>query len=159
MPDETVTLYDAEGNPVEVPKPESANVRQMRERIQQLETQAQEAETLRQQLAQRDRISAIAATGLQLDETKLSALEAVHSGDWTPEAVTQTAIKLGWAQPPPPLVPPAEQDALARMNAAQQGGVTTPPNPEAELDARLAQAKNEAEFMEIYRQSGRLISP
>lgn len=157
MPD-TITLFDADGNPVEVEKPESPNVKQMRERIKELEGVEAENTTLKAQIDNSNRQAVVAQAGLQLDDTKLMALRAVHSGEWTPEAIRETAANLGWASPPPPLVPSAEADAMARMNAAHQGGSTTTPNPEAELDARLAAAKNEREFLEIYHQSGRAVA-
>jgi hypothetical protein len=155
MPDTTI-LYDAEGNEVQV-ETESPNVRQMREQIKQLEAEAQRAKDLEAQLATTQRLSALTAAGLELDETKRAALEAVHQGDWTPDAVKQTAISLGWAQAENQ--PTAEEIAAqARMAAAQSGGGAPVTDAEALLEAKLAEAKSPAEFMEIYRTSGRPLS-
>lgn len=149
-------LFDADGNEVIVPE-ESPNVRQMRERIKELETQAQRAADLEAQFATQQREAAISGAGLELDATQRAALEAVHTGEWTPEALKATAVNLKWAQPSGPT--PEELAAMQRVNDANTGGGTPPPNPEADIDARLAQAKTQAEFMEIYAASGRQITP
>ena len=148
----TDQYFDADGNPVEIP--ESPNVRQMRERIEQLEAEANRAKDLEAQLQGVQRTHALSSAGLQLDEVKQKALEAVHQGEWTPDALKDTAVKLGWMEATPP-VPPQEQQSLGRMEAAIQGGNHVPPNADVELDQRLAQARTEQEFIEIYRQSGR----
>jgi hypothetical protein len=157
VPEETETLYDADGNPVEVTKPESANVKQMRERITQLEAEAKRAGELEAQLAGVQRQTALQAAGITLDDVKRSALEAVHQGEWTPEALQATAVSLGWMEQKNQPTP-EEQAAQARTQAAQSGGTTTPPDPEAELDARIAAAKSPEELLEIYRSSGRPIA-
>lgn len=154
---ENIILYDADGNEVEVPA-ETPSVRQMRDRIKELEAEALRAKELETQLAASQEQSALKAAELALDADKLTAFKAVHKGDWTPEAVKETAIKLGWAEAPQQ-VPPGEQEAQARMQAATSGGSSTPPDPEAVVDAKLAQAKNAQEFMELYRETGRPLAP
>lgn len=155
---ETITLYDADGNPVEVEKPEPANIRQMREHIASLEEKAKQADELAKENTALKQQSALSGAGLALDEDRLTALNAVHKGEWTPEAVKETAVRLGWAEAPAGQTSTAEQEALARMQAARTGGTTSPPDPDAEIDAKLAAAKSPAELMEIYRQSGRAVS-
>lgn len=149
-----ITLYDADGNPVEVDEPESPNIRQMRDHISTLEEQAKRVPELEQALTTLQRTNALRDAGLQFDETKMAALQAVHAGDWTADSVRETAIKLGWADPVSSL-PPEEQAALQRLEAARAGGTFVPPNAEDVLDARLREAKSEKELLEIYRQSGR----
>lgn len=154
MSDETVTLYDENGNAVQVPKPESPNARQMRERIEALEVEARRAKELEAELGQMKRGVALRDAGLELDAARQKALEAVHEGEWTPEAVRQTATQLGWASPTPD-VPPEEVDAFGRMQAAFTGASTPTPNADADFDARLASATSEREFRELYERSGR----
>lgn len=155
---ETEILYDANGNPVEVTKPESPNVKQMRERIEALEARDKLATELEEKLAKRERSDALRDAGLQLDEDRVTALQAVHKGEWTPDAVKETAVKLGWAQAAPPQQKTPEQEAQDRLDAARTGGTTTPPDPEALLDAQIAAAKTPEELLAIYRQSGRPIA-
>lgn len=151
-----VELYDAEGNAVDPSTLETPNVRQMRETISRLEGEAAEARTLQAKLDSFTRNESIRAAGLELDDVKRKALEAVHAGEWTPDALKQTAVQLGWAQPPPPEVPPAEQETLNRFNQAFTGSGPTIPGTESdEWDTKLAGAKTEAEFLDLYRQSGR----
>lgn len=154
MPDNTITLYDSDGNPVEVEKPEPANIRQMREHIATLEAEAKKAADLEVELTTLRRATALKDAGLAFDEDRMVALQAVHKGDWTPEAVKETAIKLGWAQADAGATD-EERQALERMNAARSGGTTVPPDQEAAFQAKLAGAKNAAELMAIYRESGR----
>lgn len=149
-----ITLYDADGNPVEVDEPESPNIRQMRDHIATLEEQAKQATALAEENATLKRTYALRDAGLQFDETKMAALQAVHAGEWTPDAVRETAIKLGWAEPVNNLSAD-EQAALQRLEQARLGGSSTPPNAEDALDARLRGAKTEKELLEIYRASGR----
>lgn len=150
----TETFYDIDGNPIEV---ETPNVRQMREHIKTLEDETARLKALETENAQLKQGEAIRSAGIELDEIRRKAFEAAHNGEWTPEAVRDTAVKLGWAAPPPPPVPPEEVAGFQRMDAAYTGGTTTPPDPEAALDAKLAQANSEQEFLELYRNSGRPI--
>lgn len=163
------TLYDEDGNPfqVQVPvedqpqhqAPESNNVRAMREKIKELEADQAKNKELAEKVQQYERAETIRQAGLTLDETQRRALEAAHAGEWNPELVRQTAVNLKWADPlPPEGASQEEKDAHERMNAARTGGTTTPPDKEAELDVKLANAKSEVEFMEIYRASGRPLS-
>lgn len=153
-----ITLFDSEGNPVEVDEPESPNIRQMRDHIATLEEQAKKVPDLETELATLKRTYALRDAGLDFDDTKMAALQAVHQGDWTPDAVRETAIKLGWAEAPNPL-DAEERAALERINNARNGGGQNPPSAEDALDARLRAAKTEAELMQIYRDSNRPIVP
>lgn len=154
--------YDQYGNPIEPEdhqQQESANVRQMRERIKALEAEAAAKTELEAKIAGYERNDALRAAGLELDEKRRKALEAVHDGDWTAEKLRETAVTLGFAQPPQPDTPPAEVQAHQQMQAAASGGNVGIPDRDAELDAKLVQARSADEFMELYRQSGRLIAP
>lgn len=138
---------------------DSPNMRQLREelkatkaRASELEAQAARASELERQLTLRD-------AGLELDPFQLKALGAVHEGDWTPEAIRDTAAKLGFTAPAPApsTVPAAELAALGRMNAVSSGAPPGPPMDRMEeRNNRLLQAKSEQEFDAIVREFGPL---
>lgn len=150
-------LYDADGNLVDPSTLETPSVREQREHIKTLEAQLKEADTLKDRLAAMERGVAIKGAEVELNDVQMVALEAAHKGDWTPEAVRETAVQLGWAKPPDSGVPQGEIDQLGRINDAFTGANNSQPDPEAVIDSKLGQAKTEAEFMDIYRGTGRAI--
>lgn len=151
------TLYTEDGDPVEIDD-ETPNLKQQRDRIKALEAQVAEKEQLEAKVRQFEQSEAMRGAGLELDEVRRRAFEAAHQGAWDAEAVRATAVQLGWAAPPDPAVPNEEIAGHQRLQAAFTGGTTTPPDPEQELDAKLAGASNQDEFMAMYRESGRPIS-
>ena len=152
-------LYDSDGNLIDPSTLDTPSVREQREHIKTLEAQLKEAEALKEELAAVKQTAAIQGAQVELNDKQRAALLAAHEGDWTPEAVRDTAVQLGWAPPPPPAVPVSEVEQLGRINAAFTGANNSPPDPEAVIDSKLAQAKNPAELMEIYMATGRPIAP
>ncbi len=129
--------------------------RRMRQRIRELKAAAAAKKTLEDEVAGLRQQLAITGAGLDLDDVKRKALVAAHSGEWNPDAVRVTAVALGWAEPPKPDTPPAEVAGQQQLVAAQTGG-TPPPTPgDDEWDQKLASAKTEKEFLELYAQTGR----
>lgn len=110
----------------------------------------EENQGLKQRLALTD-------AGLTLNETQRAALLAV-----TPELSTETLRKnaeaLGFVAPPPPPVDPPGLKQQDQFTAAASGSEPPPLDRDAEIDRQLASAQTEAEFMEIYRASGRQIA-
>jgi hypothetical protein len=127
-----------------------AKLREASQRAADRDALATENQNLKQQIA-------VSAAGLTLNDTQLTALLAVHSGDLTPDGLKATAQSLGFiAAPPPPVDDPAlaEHDRAASVSA----GMDTPSaSRDAEIDAQLNQAKTEAEYLAAYRASGRPI--
>lgn len=138
---------------------EPPNVRQMRQRIKDLEERAKRADELESQLEASRRQSLFSEAGLNLNDHQRRALETVHEGDWTKEAILQTADSLGFPVPEPrpdPLA--ADLDAhkrVAEVTAGAGGLSSAPLSEDAEFEAKLAAAKSEEEVLALYRNSGR----
>lgn len=116
------------------------NLRQLREKARRADDAEAENQRLKRQLV-------FADAGLKLDDMKRKALEASHEGDWTADAIRDTAVKLGWAEPPKPDVPPEEfqaQDAIARASSGQQAA-----QPADDLNAAIKACKNEQELNDL----------
>lgn len=98
--------------------------------------------------------------GLTLNDRQKAALQATHEGNWTPEAIKTTATELGFIQPP--VTEPVVDDpslALHDQIAQASAGTDAPPtSTEAQIDASLAKATTEAEYLAIYRASGRALA-
>lgn len=122
-----------------------------------LAAEAAEAKALREKIARLEQDGQIRDAGLNLNEHQRAALSAVHSGDWNTEAIKATAANLGFYTPPPapPVVDSPDLAAHAAIAAAAAGTDAPPASADAELDARLAQAASEQEFLAAYRNSGR----
>lgn len=117
------------------------NLRQLREKARRADEAEAENQTLKRQLV-------FADAGLKLDPMKRKALEASHEGEWTPDAVRDTAVKLGWADAPPPDVPNDEfkaHDEIARAAAGAQ-----PAMPE-DFSAAIKACKTEGELDALLR--------
>ena len=141
---------------------ESPNVRKMRERINELEARAKRADELEALEAARQRQSLVSEAGLTLNDAQRKALETVHEGDWTKEAILRTATSLGFPVPAPAPDPVAD-DLAAHQRVAQvtagAGGLSSAPlSEDQEFDARLAAAKTEDEVLALYRGSGRAMA-
>lgn len=140
---------------------ESPNVRQMREHIKNLEAQAKEGTEAKGRVEQLERQLVVRDAGLNLDPKQLKALQAVHEGDWTPEAVKATAGELGFGQAPPApqnQPTPEELAALTRINQATSGGTPVPPADPGDTSARLrafvAEGHSEREFDAFVKELG-----
>jgi len=136
---------------------EPPNIRQMRNEIKALKVDAaarQEAE------AKADKLEwelAIRDAEIPLDALQRKALLAVHEGERTPDAIRETATKLGFAAPPPTgeQIPPAHIAGMGRIADASAGAPTGgTPDPTAERNQRLLQARSEQEFDAILREYG-----
>lgn len=116
MPDDDYEDVDTHDEPDTRNDRKEENLRQLREKARRADEAEAENQRLKRQLV-------FADAGLKLDDMKRKALEASHEGDWTPDAIRDTAVKLGWADPPKPDVPAEEfqaQDAIARASSGQQ---------------------------------------
>lgn len=138
---------------------ESPNVRQMRERINELEARAKRADELEAQLEANRRQTLVSEAGLTLNDHQRRALETIHEGDWTKDAILQTAASLGFPVPPP-APDPARDDLAAHQRVAEvtagAGGLSSAPlSEDQEFEAKLTAAKTEDEVIALYRQSGR----
>ena len=94
---------------------------------------------------------------MTLNEHQVKALAAVHSGDWTAEAVKGTATSLGFITTPPP-APVVDDPNLAvidQIAAASNGTEPTPASRDAEIDAALDKAQSAEEYLATYRAAGR----
>jgi hypothetical protein len=140
---------------------ETPNVRQMRERIKELEGQNRQLAEAQGRAEQLERELAIRDAGVELDELQRKALFAVHDGEFTAERVRDTATRLGFVQPAAPPAPEVPADELARLRQFQSASAGAPMQPmndaerEREMDQRLREAKTEEEFDALYRGSGR----
>lgn len=138
---------------------EPANVRQMRERIKELEGKAKERDELEAQLTTMRRQSIVSESGLTLNDAQRKALETVHEGDWTKESIIQTAASLGFPVPPPSPDPVrddlAAHQRMADVTAGAGGLSSAPLSEDQEFEAKLAAAKTEDEVLALYRSSGR----
>lgn len=125
-----------------------------------LQQKADRAEQLEAELKGVQFQLGIRDAGLELNDRQRQLLMNAHEGERTPEAIRQTAVDLGWAEKAPvaPDVPADELAAHQRMTDASSGASTRHTTPEAEIDARLAAARTEAEFDAIYRESGRPVN-
>lgn len=133
-----------------------------------LQAKADKAAELEAEVAGLKRQMAVRDAGLELNDRQRRALEATHEGDWTPEAIRNTAAELGFAALTTQAVPADELAAMQRINQAARGGDTvTAIDAEAEFDSRMAALNQEvragrmsnerasAEFDRLYRESGR----
>lgn len=104
----------------------------------ELAKKAAENATLAAQLEQTQRQVAVDKAELKLNDKQLAALEAVHSGEWTAEAVKATADSLGFVTETvePPVVNEAEAASLARV--ASLGAGADAPNLSQELESKMA---------------------
>ena len=134
--------------------------RGLRRRLKEAEAEAKrlspladENTALRQQLA-------LAQAGISLNDTQVKALAAVHSGDWNPEAVKQTASSLGFVQAPPPapIVDDPNLSAIDQIAAASAGTDPAPASRDAEIDAALDKAQSADEYLAMYRAAGRPVA-
>ena len=152
---------------------DNPTIQQMRERIRTLETEAKQAEDVREENIRLVRQIAVRDAGLELNDRQRKALEATHEGDWTPELIRQTAADLGFpgvTTVQTPTVPADELAALGRINQASVGGGNVPADAETEIDnqlkaldaevrsGRMSNERASAEFDRIYRQSGRAMN-
>lgn len=137
MPDE---FDDAEEFDEEPERKDNHDIRQLRAKAKKAEEAEAEAESLRRELA-------IARSGLELNEAQLKALGAVHSGEWNPDALRQTATNLGFTKPVEQ-VPAAELAGHTAIAEASQG--QTAPDADSEFLDSLGKAKTAQDVAEAY---------
>lgn len=125
-------------------------VRKLRRDLKEASKRAQRVDELETRLAAYESEQAVRAANLDgLNERQMKALLATHEGDMTPDAIRQTAVDLGFAQPPEPAVTAEGQAAHERIAAATAGGtapskvnptdVLTPDLSEDEYFAKAAE--------------------
>lgn len=110
-----------------------------------LQAKADEADELRARIENMERQAVIRDAGLDLSDQQRKALEATHEGDWTADAIRQSATALGWIGAAPQGVPAHEAAGHQQMVNAATGAVGAPPPPTGgeklmELKARLERA-------------------
>lgn len=124
-----------------------------------LQAKADRADEAESRAQAAERRLALNEAGIELDPLQRKAIEAVHDGEWTPENLRTTAEKLRFVEPQ--AKPDVSADEMAihdRIAGASAGSQIKPSDREADIEARLAAAKTEKEFDEIYRSSGRPMS-
>lgn len=105
--------------------------------IRDLRKKADRADAVESENVNLKRELAVTRAGLDsLNEDQMSALAAVHKGDWDADSVKATAERLGFgtpstegAQTTEPKIPEAELQAHQRV-AAAANGETAPPSPD-----------------------------
>lgn len=130
----------------------------LRQKLQDAERRAKEAEALASENQNLKHRLAVSDAGLTLTDLQRTALLATHTGDLTPEGLKSTAQALGFIQAPPPVPDDPSLAVHAQIAAAAAGTQAPVADRDAEIDAGLAAAKTEAEFMALYAQSGRPIN-
>lgn len=109
--------------------------------LAQLRKKAERADELEKQLADADAVrkeNIALKAGLKLSDKQMRALMSTHEGDWTAEAILESARELGFvrdAEPEEPKVPDSELAAHDRIVDASSGGTPSTWDPHAEIDA------------------------
>lgn len=112
---------------------ESPAIRQMRQRIKELEKQVKEGDATKASLAAAEQRLAVYEADLKLSAKQVKALFASHDGDdFSPEALKATAVELGFAKAEEP-VSDEEREAQERVAAASTGAQ---PEATARFDPR-----------------------
>lgn len=108
-------------------------VRQQREQIKSLE----------QQLKEREEELALARANLDLNPKQAKALRAAHEGDWTPEALRETARELGYVPKEEEPSEPVPDEEVARHQQVAEAMVTGgAPAPPTSPDQRLRDVRD-----------------
>lgn len=139
---------------------EDSGPKGLRRRLKEVEAENRSLKPLMDENTGLKQKLALAQAGISLNDTQVKALAAVHSGEWNPEAVKQTATTLGYVQAPAP-TPVVDDPNLATIDqiaAASAGTDPVPASRDAELDAALSKATSPEEFMALYRASDRPIA-
>lgn len=150
------TTYEQDDDE-EVEEPQQQNqepnfVKQLRKDAKR---SAKEADELRAKLTSIERKSAFQDAGLTLNDKQRQALEAIHQGDWSADAVRQTAVEMGWAQPTEQQQEVSKAiSGQERIAQAVQGSSATPPASEALIES-IKSASNEAEILALLQTAGR----
>ena len=114
-----------------------------------------EKQTLSSENATLKRENALLKAGLGgLNEKQQKALAAAHDGDFTPEALKQTAIDLGFAEPEPDTTATPDEQAEHRKVEATAAGAEQP-NPDADYEAALEAAKTPDEALAVMHRFGK----
>lgn len=138
--------------------PAQDNPRDLRRQLKEAKAKAKDNDELRAENARLKQDGIIRDAGLTLNDRQRLALQATHEGSWTPDAIKTTAADLGFFTPPAP-APDDPSVALQDQISAAAAGTDAPPaSRDAQIDAELAGATSEAEFLAAYRASGRPIS-
>lgn len=133
--------------PVGIPRKDLKALRERSRRVDEAEQRAAAAE----------RRLAFAEAGISLSDPKLTYFVKGYDGDLTPDAIRQAAEEAGFIEAAGQKGggPNADElDAMRRLEAAATGAQVLPPDREAERNARLREARTEAEFDRIYAETG-----
>jgi hypothetical protein len=144
-------LLDSDAQPADL------SPRDLRVQLKEANARAKEADNLRAENLRLKNEVVIRDAGLTLNDRQKAALQAVHTGDWTPDALKQSATELGFITAP--VVPDDPSLALTDQLSQASAGTDAPiAARDAEIDKQLDGAQSEAEFLAMYRNSGRPIS-
>lgn len=129
----------------------------LRQKLKEANARAKEADTLRAENLRLKNEGMIRDAGLTLNDRQKAALQAVHVGDWTPDALKQSATELGFITTSP-VVDDPNLSLTDQISDASAGTDAPPASRDVEIDTQLQSATSEAEFMAAYRASGRPIA-
>lgn len=152
------TTYDQDDDD-DVEEPQNQQepnlVKQLRGQLKEATKRAKQADELQTKLTSIERKSAFQDAGLTLNDKQRQALEAIHQGDWSADAVRQTAVEMGWAQPTEQQQEVSKAiSGQERIAQAVQGSSATPPASEALIES-IKSASNEAEILALLQTAGR----
>lgn len=144
--------YDEDEDPQEQPnrktiEVDAADWRATRKKAKQLEEVEARATAAERKLAVRE-------SGLDISPRQLSALLKEHDGEFTAEALRETAAELGFWKPPDD-EPSEELDALDRVRQASAGSGQA---GAFDKDAAIAQAQTPEEVLAAVRAAGGLVN-
>jgi hypothetical protein len=137
--------------------PGELSPRDLRQQLKEANARAKAADELRAENQRLKNEGIIRDAGLSLNDRQKAALQAVHSSDWTPDAIKQTATDLGFITAQP-VVDDPNLSLTDQISAASAGTDAPPASRDADLDAQIQAATSEAELLAIYRASGRPVS-
>lgn len=126
-----------------------AEIKQNRSLRRQLNEQTKRGDEAERKLA-------FLSAGIDPADAKLSYFVRGYEGELNAEKIREAAVEAGFIEAPASGGGPSPEElaAMQRMEAAATGAQTLPPDREAELHARLREAKNEREFDAIYAEFG-----
>jgi hypothetical protein len=122
MSQQTSVYFDAEGNEISiqdlVAEHSGGLVKDLRDQLKESKKDAKRTAEVEAELAGYKRGEAIKVAGLEnLSEKQRKAIEAIHDGEWTSDALRATALDLGYAEK-------TEEELQLDDDLAAQGRIT-----------------------------------
>ena len=139
---------------------DTPNPRDLRNQLKEANARARAADELAAENKRLREDLVIRDAGISLNDRQRKALAATHDGTWDAESVKKTAVDLGFVTEPaePARVDDPSLAAHDRIAAASAGTDAPPLDRDSEIDAQLAKATTQDEYMATYRASGRSIA-